>query len=392
MSLLLLRNASAFPVQTGAPFIVLTASLANITVTKSFSKDFTVFVERTGYLDVVTLGVTGLPANVTASYPEGQTMPNGVDSRTVRISAASNAAVVAGAAITVTASGPGVASVGLGRTLNVVDSSSVTPVYTCNFDSVADGTNSTSGMAPLNDASWGYWATLTSNRVCADSNTAVLPVGYPGAISANNAFRFRYVATASDADSTSEARFYLYNPQPELWIEYYLFVPANYDHRNVSGTDNNKFFRIWREPSEYGDAAVKFGLEAGVTGNSKVSTAMIGATNDDTNTSTYYYLSEGQTLISADGPMVIGEWNLVRWHIKCATSRSVADGILNLTINGTELYSTTTGAFGVSTTAFANQSAYMKSMYFMGYSNSGYTDTTLFLMDDLKMWNQNPGW
>lgn len=389
MSLLILREGSQFPVVSGAPFITLSANVSNITVTKGQTRDIVVYVERTGYLDVVTLGVTGLPTGVTVSYPDGQTIPNGTPSRVVRFTADAGMASVSGQSITLTASGDDIASVGLGRTLNVIDSSSVTPTYNTDFEALAAGTNSASGFAPINNSSWGYWYTLVSNRITADSETTLLPSGYPGATSPTKALRFRFAGTTAPNDAWSEARFLLYNPVPELWIEYQLFCPANYIHRTQSGSLNNKFFRIWRENAEYGPNICKLGVDTYRSSNT-VSTGWVGA--NEYPSSSFSPFQSGTTLISATGPIVIGEWNVIRFHCKTASSATSDDGIFKMWVNGSLYASKTDGAFYPWDTTLQNQSPYFRSMYFMGAANSGFTDTTLFLIDDLKMYDQNPGW
>lgn len=60
------------------------------------------------------------------------------------------------------------------------------------------------------------------------------------------AARFRFAGnTALDADAFSELRFDLGAVYPELWVRYRLYIPDNYIHRDATGSDNNKFIRLW---------------------------------------------------------------------------------------------------------------------------------------------------
>ena len=45
--------------------------------------------------------------------------------------------------------------------------------------------------------------------------------------------------------SRKEKRMNIGGSYKELWFSYDIYIPSNYYHDNVSGTDNNKFFAIW---------------------------------------------------------------------------------------------------------------------------------------------------
>ena len=59
--------------------------------------------------------------------------------------------------------------------------------------------------------------------------------------------RFSYAA----GSSWVEKRFSLGTPQRDLWVRYWIRVPANYTHGTIStGGVNNKFFSIWMDGYE----------------------------------------------------------------------------------------------------------------------------------------------
>jgi hypothetical protein len=56
--------------------------------------------------------------------------------------------------------------------------------------------------------------------------------------------KFPYVAKSSEEDDWVEQRFAVSSGTPELWIRFKLRIPNGYYHRDVPGSDNNKFLKL----------------------------------------------------------------------------------------------------------------------------------------------------
>jgi len=85
----------------------------------------------------------------------------------------------------------------------------------------------------LGSASWGH-------------ATRVDVSGAQNIVGPSSAARFTFEGSSDlSRDAMSELRFDLGKIYQEVWIQYYLYVPSNYYHRDASGSDNNKMLRIW---------------------------------------------------------------------------------------------------------------------------------------------------
>jgi hypothetical protein len=382
MSLMALRNASQRPVQTGAPFINVTASPVSGVITQGGTRDFTVSVSREGYLDVVTPDVVSLPSGVTASWPNGQTMPNGVVSRILRLTADAGAPVISSDAFTITASGPGVTSVGTGRTISVVSSSAVEPFYQTSFEEAAVGPNVTTLSVP----NVFTWQSGTATRITDTSETTLTPAGYSGAVTDTKGLRFRYVGSVDDA-AWSEQRFNfpVDAPRAELWVEWYTFFPTGWVQRNSASSDNNKHFAIWRNRYGLNDNMVVIETEQSGDGTIAPGTLYYGNYNAGSGTS----VAMGN-MIGPSCPIEPGTWSLNRLHLATATSAGATNGIIKYSAGGTTLANyTNLPLWSFDEPAVAQG---WRIGYFMGYHNSGYATDTRIMMDDVKFYDQNPGW
>jgi hypothetical protein len=110
------QNVKAPEVLT--PEISIALSSTSLAVQQSSFVEFNVTLTRTNFEGTVTLGVSGQAANVSVTYPNGQTFTGGTTTRTIRLTAASNATLGADE-FTVSASGSGVETVLRSATLTV---------------------------------------------------------------------------------------------------------------------------------------------------------------------------------------------------------------------------------------------------------------------------------
>lgn len=85
--------------------------------------------------------------------------------------------------------------------------------------------------------------------------------------------------------------------------------------------------------------------------------------------------------VGSGGPLNKGAWNRIRLRLKAASSRTASDGVVNMQINGTTVLSITTAKFH---NAYSSPvDAVLRNGYFMGWANSGFTEKTVFFIDDV---------
>lgn len=211
------------------------------------------------------------------------------------------------------------------------------------------------------------------------------PVGVSSdrAFSGASSMRFRYVANSPGQDGWAELRFRLAATAAaaptEVWLEYYWYVPANYQHRAESPS-NNKFLTLWAEGYSGGQEA-QFYLSLERQGSLTSSAlAIISIHGDDPR-----YNREGGWFQRPDfvTPADFGKWMAVRVHAKVAR-----EGFVRVWKNG--VLHVETGPYN---TAYAAGSLnYFRHGYVMGWSNSGFSQQTDFYIDDFKIYRTNPGW
>jgi hypothetical protein len=207
--------------------------------------------------------------------------------------------------------------------------------------------------------------------------------------------RYRYGPDADGVDSNAEQRFNTGRSLSHLWIEYDLYVPSNYIHRNSSGTDNNKFLALWRDT--YSDAPggtwrIFHELNRGGDTNS---TCRMMSSRWDLNSATdtgLGFAANGSTMISPSGPITIGAWTQVRYEFAAASAYGESDGIIRVWFDGVLFGEMTNGKFWNFDTATDPVDCVLKQGYFMGWSNSGFLDETIFYTYGAKFYDTDPGW
>ncbi len=185
----------------------------------------------------------------------------------------------------------------------------------------------------------------------------------------NFAANFRYVGSSDlSADAFAELRFDLGAVYPELWLQYDLYIPAHYYHRDAESSDNNKMLRIWH--TEYGDEE-KVGFSAWQNGNG-FSTA----------TADWRKIGQGigpkgdrvDDFISSDD---LGKWMSLKVYAKAATANT--PGTFKLWKNG-ELVMNNVDL--LENYAADEKHGYRKG-YLLGWSNSGFNEETHLLIDNV---------
>lgn len=175
-----------------------------------------------------------------------------------------------------------------------------------------------------------------------------------------------HFANDADGDAWSELRFDLGKLNNAVWMQYDLYIPANYAHR-PSG--NNKFFRLWG--ADYGDqekvGASTWDIDSG---------GGICRLNGDWNTGPgmgEHGAGSTPFIAAAD----LGTWMTIKIYVKAATATT--NGTLNIWKNGT-LVINNTGTMNNYTSG--NPHAYRYG-YLLGWANTGFTQNTDMYIDNV---------
>jgi len=175
-------------------------------------------------------------------------------------------------------------------------------------------------------------------------------------------------STDVNEDSFSELRFDLGGLYPEIWLQFYLYIPANYEHRDAPGPDNNKVLRLWG--SDYNNVE-KVGLSVWSDGGGNSQLIADWNRNGDG-------IGPKGDVARLIGPEDRGSWMKIRVHVVAARSSSSPGSIRvwkndDLIINNFQ----TVDSF------FAGEAHAYRYGYLLGWSNSGFDETTRLFIDDV---------
>lgn len=205
------------------------------------------------------------------------------------------------------------------------------------------------------------------------------------AYAGNYSLKFVFGPDANLEDSWQEQRFNLGTPCPEIWLEYRIWIPANYYQRTQSaGGNNNKFFCMWDSGDYHGGApgAMQWFLETWPDGSGNSSLQFLWGDQ--------YQFWGGGTLpnfiLAADK----GAWMRIRCHSKPSTYKGASpldgDGIFEMWKNDEKWFDRNDLNWTHETEEFWQRG------YVMGYCNTGFLDETSFYVDEIKWFTSNPGW
>jgi hypothetical protein len=195
--------------------------------------------------------------------------------------------------------------------------------------------------------------------------------------------------------SSAEQRFALAEGTAELWLEYDLFVPANFYHRTKQrGSDNNKFLALWEENYKgVADDGVtptaQFIVEFRPMNDGK---KRVGRPGDSylymngnlRHSNTNRRFGNSQNAITNTER---GRWNRVRVHIRLSSTNDAEDGLVELFMNDRKLISRSDLALPTRANGH-----YLRHGYFMGWANSGYSEDTHFKVDNVRLYAIDPRW
>ncbi|HEV2734809.1 MAG TPA: hypothetical protein VGV85_08210 [Longimicrobiaceae bacterium] len=263
-----------------------------------------------------------------------------------------------------------------------------TPVFSDGFD--------TGARSPQQN---GYGWTFTQNGADGDAVGISSTVARTGAYS----MKFTYGGNANLCDDAfSEQRFTLGENLPEAWFEYYVFIPAGgtaagtkFYHRSptcaaendANGINsNNKFFALW--DVDYIDKDVRVMVEyrrskTAADGDSY----MYGMWCSDTRVCSDWGWP-GHLWDPAFTDAMKGRWVQVRIHAKVADSKATANGLLEVWVDG----ALRINMKNLDLAASAGGNNWFRNSYLMGWSNSGFNQTTAVYLDDFKIFRSSPGW
>lgn len=200
--------------------------------------------------------------------------------------------------------------------------------------------------------------------------------------------RFPYTVAAP----SQEQRFAMPELQ-EFWLQYYIFIPANYAHTNPGGSNNNKWFDVTdtftEGPSGYLVRALmedRPGDGSGASPSRACTRPMWG-----TNATRGGVASETNGMATPQGLVRDedkGNWVQFRYHIKAADTAAASNGIYQFWKNGTLMIDET----GLDNGPMTGSNVGYKVGYLMGSTNADFAEDTFFYIDDITLYSTDPGW
>ena len=259
------------------------------------------------------------------------------------------------------------------------------------------------------------WLLTPNKAIWAFKADSSLCSGSPFVVTSNDATHVYFTGDATGAvyvtgeslngnQGSVEANFHFGAYLTEVWLEYEWFIPANYIQRLHTTTGaagaNNKNLSMWRDVYS-GTSDFEFVIEnyPNVVGNNPNFTAdgttriRVLATKSTDGSVTDIpspQLTANPNYITPTGPVIIGQWNQMRIHVKSSSNFGVANGVAEIWANGTLIFQKTDGTFYGVTPPPTHLD--LHNGYLMGPSNSGYTVETDFYIDNFKIYDRNPGW
>jgi hypothetical protein len=229
----------------------------------------------------------------------------------------------------------------------------------------------------------------------ATANNATSVVPDPTGELGGYVLRLRHNAKPDGGDSTNEQRFTLDQPLREATIRYKLWCPPNYEHRSQGGADNNKFFTAWEDAPEIpGDGY-------GGDPDDCIIVMETRPKNDGTGSSyVYCHYDSAVTgyLENSDRPNQRANWSPPasdiftpaergKWHdvevYRKNGDLGKANGSIELKVGGKVMISRRNFAWESDRPGWEHG-------YFLGWSNSGFAEETVFLIADVQVFAGAP--
>lgn len=181
--------------------------------------------------------------------------------------------------------------------------------------------------------------------------------------------KFTFTGGGAGVDAFAEQRISM-PKKTEYWFKYRLYIPTNYVHR-TDDYNNNKFLAVYQAPYLKVNPGfqVNFSLQADGQGGS------------DLEVHHYNGGIEGAVNIVSSGFITDadkGKWMTLIAQVKVPASATSKDGVMRMWKNDTlKVNITNMPSWG------GTSGNYIDQAYFLGWSNSGFTQTTLLYIDDV---------
>lgn len=224
-----------------------------------------------------------------------------------------------------------------------------------------DGFESGRLAGTQNGAQWG-----NSNHGSADG----LAVSSDRARTGKYSLKFTFAAGGSTDDAWSEQRLRLGAQYKEVWFKYDLFVPSNYYHRS-GGASNNKFLALYAAPYTENGFESNFSTSANGSGGSNL--GMHYEKSEASSDEKVDYPASGKNFITSDDR---GKWVTIKVHVKVPSGNYKNDGVMQVWKNDVPVIDVR------NLDNFGLVKNYIDEIYILGWSNSGYNETTSFYLDN----------
>jgi len=179
-------------------------------------------------------------------------------------------------------------------------------------------------------------------------------------------------------DASSEQRIVFGENMTDLYVEFYIYYPdgteglgAKFHHRDDDGPDNNKFFRVWDD--DYRKYNVKYGFSSEPRFSPDKSIIFPEYARNVSGMS-----KKGMSYSrSGIGDAELGKWHKMNIRISVDTGKGA---VIKLWKDDSLLVDNT-----VSNYPDGGVGNYLRNAYFLGWANSGFSQTTNIYIDDVRI-------
>jgi hypothetical protein len=209
--------------------------------------------------------------------------------------------------------------------------------------------------------------------------------------SGSRSLKITYEAESAGSDGSWAEQYFFLKPSgqglTEVWMEWYVYFPANYVYNAAGGTsgNNNKLWALWAETypvQPFMDLEYE-GSTSSIREHINVYSSYNGGSPVSESQG---YVSNNPVQFWTDNASIAGTWNRVRLHMRVGDG-GADHGILDTWFN-TALVHFQTDVFPF----YASSQNWLRTGYVMGWANAWFAAATSFSIDDLKVYSADPGW